>query len=238
MAVTPRNSFPYPDEREQPYYQNFVAGVFAEDAAMWANADNGNLLFRGGGTFTWDSGTGALTWSTTITVTGKADAFAATIAAGSIVIADGEVAFFQMPRLLTATTAVLLRKANRISLAGTRLHDLRLFALRDGTKLWFPGQIAMDNGYSGPLFDIAVSTPHVHQAPVYHTPGAGLTGPFAIGYTSGGSPALEYVDVFRNGLLQRPGAGNDYTVDLVAGTITLLVATVAGETITILPRTV
>ena len=32
MAVTPRNSFPYPDEREQPYYQNFVAGVFAEDA--------------------------------------------------------------------------------------------------------------------------------------------------------------------------------------------------------------
>ena len=285
MKLTPRNRFPYPEEREEPFYGNFVAGLIAEDHAHWANADNGNLTYYSSAVVSWDAGTNTLDWDDVVFITGFADSYPAFLPAGSINIQDGEVVFFKMPRYLKAPTELTLYRSNRIFLEGVRLHDLRLFVARIGTTLYFSDGLSMLTGQSGPLFGgglgggggggtitliqsplgtISVSNPagptvsletsfsgsggalgvaassarsdhahagtaHNHQPPLIFTPGAGSSGPFNMAFTS---PTLLRVDFFRNGQLQREGAGNDYTLALGTGLVTLLFVTLAPDVLT------
>jgi len=245
VKLTPRNKFPYPEEREEPFYDTFRAGMLAEDNAHWANADNGNLVFWSNAEFSWDAPTDTLSWDDVIYVSGLADSFPAHIPAGSMVIRPSEVVFFQMPRFLQAVTALTLYRGNRIFLDGARLHDLRLFVMRRADTVYFQGQLSMTNGQTGPLFGGGLGGggggggggDHDHQTPLIIQPGAGSSGPFAMGFTSGGTPPLEHVDVFRNGQLLRAGAGNDYLINLVTGSVTLNFTTLAPDVLTFWRRT-
>lgn len=227
--LTPRNLFPYPSEREEPFYDSFKSGQLAVDAAVWANSDNTNVQFIGGGTFSWNAGTNFLFWTDQVQVNGFHTPFGAYIPAGSMTIQEDEVVYFQMPRMVqSADQSVTLYRASRIFLQGARLHDLRLFCVRKDNTLYFSNGRTLKDGDVGTLFGsgllpLMTVLPHTHApAFVYVAPAAGITviNPTPT-YTL---PDLFRVDVFRNGQLLAEGP--DYSVDYSTGAITLTVATV------------
>jgi len=173
--------------------------------------------------------TGLLFWSDVIQITGWSTPFKAFIAGpASIELDDGEVLFFIMPRLLAQDTEVSLYRANRIYILNQRLHDLRLFAARIGDVVYFYNGKSLKDGdtgllFSGGLISTSLFPPHKHlPALVIEPPSAGV---FLLN-TLDTSPALTKIQLFRNGLIQsEPG---DYSLNLVTGIVTLVVATVSA----------
>lgn len=226
--LTPRNAFPYPSENEEPFYDSFKAGEVQKDASIWANADNSNIQFMGGGVFAWDAPNDLLYWTDTIQVNGFHTPFGGQISSGSVLLEEDEVVYFQMPRLVQdADQELELYRSSRIFVEGVRLNDLRLFVTRKGDTLYFYNGKSLQDGDSGVLFGsgllpVASVLPHQHEdAYDYVAPAAGI---FVISPTPVlTAPDLARVDVFRNGqLLSDP---DDYTVNLVTGDITLVTAT-------------
>lgn len=229
--LTPRNDFPYPSEREQPFYDTYKAGELAKDAAIFANSDNTNVIWQKGGIFSWDAATDTLFWTDTIYVNGFHSPFGGFIPEGSVVLQENEVIYFKLPRLVQNEDVELdLFRSSRIFLEGTRLHDLRLFVYRRDDVIYFANGMSLKDGDTGPVFEaglIKLSTvlPHQHEpAWLFIAPAAGITSlqPTPIITT----PDLNRMDVYRNGQLLVEGPTEDYTVDLGTGIITLNTATV------------
>jgi hypothetical protein len=150
--ITPRMLYPYPSDREQPFFTSYKAGELARDASHWAHSENHNLVFAGGGTWTWDAGAGVLSWTDDVLILGFTTKQFMTIPAQSITVEDGEVVFFNVLRLLQTSTNVDLETAATIGKAGVRLHDLMLFATRIGDVVYFPGFNSMVDGDVGVLY--------------------------------------------------------------------------------------
>jgi len=229
--LSPRNLFPFPSEREQPFYDPFKAGQLAQDAAIYANSDNGNIVWQKGGIFSWNAATNTVFWTDTIYVNGYSSPFGGYIPEGSVQLQENEVIYFQMPRLVQNTDDELqLFRSSRIFLEGARLHDLRLFVSRRDDVLYFANGMSLKDGDTGAMFEaglIKLSTvlPHKHEpAWLWIAPAAGINTltpvPILI------APDLVRVDVYRNGQLLGEGATEDYTVNLATGIITLTVPTV------------
>jgi hypothetical protein len=228
--LTPRNLFPYPSERERPFFATFKAGVLAEDAAHYANSDNGNLIFQSTAIVTWDATNNLVFWTQPIFVTGYATPFKAEIAgAASMQIQQDEVIYFQMPRLIQeGAIPVQLYRSSRLFLEGVRLHDIRIFCARVGDTLYFGDGKSLSDGdtgvlWGGGLFPLSTVIPHKHEpAWKFIAPGPGITlltpAPLIT------APTLARADVFRNGsLLIDP---DDYIYNFVTGQITLVIPTV------------
>ena len=171
--TTPLNIFPYPSEYEENYFATMQSFFLAIDAEAWANADNGNLTFNGGGLFSWNSGTAQLTWTSPITITGFTTPNTAVIQGppfpgGLLTLNDGEVAFFTMPRNPQQNVLVspLTVSSRLLPTSGVRLHDLRFFCANVGGVLLFPDGKSLLSGQSAILFGGGAGTsipPHRHQ---------------------------------------------------------------------------
>lgn len=231
--LTPRLNVATPSEFEEPYFDSARSETLAWDAGVYANAENSQLQFMGGGTIGWDkdgasSVSGVLFWSEDIHVTAFTDPFEAVISGpASVELQEGEVLYFIMPRLMKADTPVQLYRSNRIFLEGTRLHDLRLFAARYEDVLYLYNGLSLKDGDQGELFSGGLLKPsgpalHTHHDPLVIDPGA-------IGVTNLDmlltSPDLSRVDLYRNGFLQSEPA--DYSLNLATGIVTLVNPTTA-----------
>jgi hypothetical protein len=231
--LTPRLSVSTPAEFEEPYFDAARSETLAWDAGVFANAENSQLQFMGGGIIGWDKDaasavSGVLFWTEDIHVTGFTAPFEATIAGpASIELQEGEVLYFLMPRLMRSDTPVQLYRSNRIFLEGTRIHDLRFFAARSNDVLYFYNGLSLKDGDQGELFQGGLLKPsalalHTHHDPLVINPGA-------IGVTMIDmlmtSPDLDRVDLYRNGFLQSEPA--DYSLNTATGIVTLVSATTA-----------
>jgi hypothetical protein len=231
--ITPRLSVATPAEFEEPYFDAARSETLAWDAGIYANAENSQLQFMGGGVLGWDKDaasavSGVLFWTEDIHVAAYTDPFEATVAGpASVELQEGEVLYFIMPRLMRADTPVQLYRSNRIFLEGTRIHDLRLFAARWNDVLYFYNGLSLKDGDQGELFQGGLLKPagpalHTHHDPLVIDPGA-------IGVTNLDmlmtSPDLDRVDLYRNGFLQSEPA--DYSLNLATGIVTLVNPTTA-----------
>lgn len=229
MAKTPLNSFTFPDEYEESFYTTYTTGESEKDTSHYNLAENGNLVYTGGGTFAWNSGTGVLSWSATISITAHTTGpFFLTVAAGNATIQDGEVLFYKMGRQLVANQAVTILRSSRVFSEGTRLHELRLFCARVGTSLFFVNGETMLNGDSGTLFGRGIpGIVPVHKADLKIEPAAGTTSLDLNSDSAIGAATLVHVDLFRNGMLL--ATTDDYSVNLGTRIATLVAASVAGD---------
>jgi len=224
--LSPRNLFPYPSEREQPFYDVFKAGQLAQDAAIFANSDNSNVVWQKGGIFSWDAAIDLLFWTDTIYVNGYHTSFGGYIPEGSVTLQEGEIIYFQFPRLVqNADVPLELFRSSRIFLEGARLHDLKLFVTRRDDVIYFANGCSLKDGDTGVLFEsgiIKISTviPHEHQpAWLSIAPAAGIVTLTPVPVIV--SPDLVRMDVYRNGQLLAEGMTEDYTASLATGIITL-----------------
>lgn len=172
--LTPRNSYSYPTEREENYFPSIKAGYLAIDAADWSLADNDNFIYTGGGTFAWDAGTQILSWTDSILISGFSSPYFFEIESTSFELEDGEILFYQAPRLLTQSLIVTLSRSNRIFKSGVRLHDLRLFAARVGDTIYFGDNSSLQDGQSGIIFGGGLGSGSGDITAVFA--GVGLTG--------------------------------------------------------------
>lgn len=148
----------FPSENEEPFTDPHQQGMVETDQIQYANAENGNLVWSGGGIVTWVAGTNTLSWAGDIKITGMTTGPRfATISASSILLDDGEVAFFSMPRLLLADQVVPVIRSNRVFDVNSRLNNLRLFVTRIGDKLFFGDGSSMIDGDSGLLFGAGIA---------------------------------------------------------------------------------
>lgn len=143
----------FPSADEEPFTDAHQQGMVEMDQIQYANSENGNLVWSGGGTASWTAGTDTLTWDADINITAMTTgARFAVIPAGTLLLEDGEVAFFVMPRLMIADQVIEVVKSNRVFNVNARLNNLRLFVARIGDSLFFGNEGSMINGDSGPLF--------------------------------------------------------------------------------------
>lgn len=229
---TPLNVYPHPAEFEEPYYPSIKAYFLATDAADWALAENGNLIWAGGGSFSWSATTGVLTWSSAVTIRSKTTVFSFTVAGppapgGTLTLQDGECAYFQVPRLQVTNQLVTLIIGPITQIPGVRLHDVRLFATRIGSTIYFADGKSLKDGESGELFGAGTGStvqPHEHQpAKVIEPPASGET-VLDLNIISFAPANLKRVRLFRNGqLLSSP---DDYSVNLTTGLVTLVTPTI------------
>jgi hypothetical protein len=231
--LTPQNSFPIPAEFEEPYYPVIKSYFLANDMATWALSENHNLIWSGGGTFSWSAVSGDLVWSAQVEIRSKTTAYATIIPGpplpgGQVHLNDGEVAFFQLPRLLVANQLVPapLQVSPITLLPGVRLHDTKIFACRIGTTVFFADGKSLKDGEAGQIFGNGIGstiTPHEHQPAVIIEPATAGVGLLNLNIVSFSPGLLKKVSLYRNGELMSSPA--DYTVVLSTGIVTLTVAT-------------
>lgn len=240
--LTPLNQFPYPAEFEEPYFPAIKSYFLATDSADWALAENINFIWAGGGSFSWDATSGALTWSSAVTIRTKTTVFSATIAGppapgGTVTLQDGECAYFQVPRLQVSNQNISLLIGPITLIPGVRLHDIRLFATRIGTTVYFADGKSLKDGESGEIFGAgtgAAVQPHEHQPDkIIEPPSSGIT-LLDLNIVSFTPANLKHVRLFRNGQLM--SAPDDYSVDLTTGIVTLVVPTIRPNMLDLTPE--
>ena len=115
--LTPRNLFPYPSVRQEPFFDTAKANFVAEDAAHYANSENGNLTYVGGGVFAWDLGTSTLSWTLPLQACTFGTPFRAVLPGPfSIQIQQDEVVYYKLPRLPQFLRDIAIRRVEFVAL--------------------------------------------------------------------------------------------------------------------------
>ena len=141
---SPRMQWPYPAENADPWLDDFRAFIAAADASGFASREDRNLLIMGGGTVSWNGGTGVLSWTAAIEFLSPNTGFLNQIPAGSVTLADGEVARGNLARALGGNASMA------VSAAGYALSNDNsvVMCIRRGSNLYWRNGLLMANGDS------------------------------------------------------------------------------------------
>jgi hypothetical protein len=232
--LTPLNNYGVPNEGDEPYATTMEGYFLSVDNSVWDVAENDNLMWNGGGFFSWNATTGVLIWTAPITITAQTTPYKVIIPGppfpgGQVTLQDGQVAFFQMPRLLVADYVVPQIQIGTITqIPGVRLENIKILARRDGSTLLMAEGNSLADGDTGTVFGGGLGItvpPHQHQPMlVIEPPFAGVT-TLDMNNASFAPSLLNAVQIYRNGVLQAQPA--DYTINLTSGIVTLVVPTFA-----------
>lgn len=143
---TQRMALPYPTRDTEDWFDDFVAFTSAVDAAAFASREDRGLMVMGGGTVTWDSATGALSWTDMIRVLSPMAGFQVQVAAGSVSIpTSGRVLYMNIVRAPGQNTTVSLLTANTLP----STNEAYPLAIRVGDQLlWRTGLLMAAGGSS------------------------------------------------------------------------------------------
>jgi len=143
-ANSPRMGWPYPAREDDPWYDGFEDFVQADDASGFAHREDRNLFITGGGTLSWDAGTGVLTWTEAIQLVSPTTGFLLGIAADSVTIENGEVLYAVLVR--QALEARTLTKAIANSVPSN--DNAFMLCVRIGNNLHWRNGLVMSSGSS------------------------------------------------------------------------------------------
>lgn len=139
---------PIPDENKPNWAQAFKTFSNGVDAFLYGTVEDRNLLsLFGGGTVSFTTDT--LSWSSAIFIISPYTGNRQNIAAGSIQLNDGEVAFVQITRNAQSTVALTLQKASVLS--SLRLDSVFEICRRIGSSVFFRNGKVIGDGDSGLL---------------------------------------------------------------------------------------
>ena len=141
---SPRMSFPYPSIDDDPWSDGFQNLINALDRSGFSVREDRNLLLAEGGTVTWDSSTGTVTWSAAIYMTAPQSGFSWRIQPDSAVLTDGEVFRVTLNRNPLTNTNLA------VTVSGTvpNTDDDIVVAIRVGARLYWRNGVMMNNGDS------------------------------------------------------------------------------------------
>ena len=148
MTLSPRLRWPVPEENQDPWYPTFTFMVQAMDASAYASREDRHLIFLGGGDVCFDAGTNSLSWSAPIYILAAISGFFWTIPAGSLTIAEGQLAYMDLARAPTQNTAVELTVTTKVPNSDIAL----IFCIRKNDRVVFHNGVVLVAGCF-PIFD-------------------------------------------------------------------------------------
>lgn len=149
MATIPRLGLQYPDEGDDPYFDRISSFFAGLDTFIFANMADRNMFLWGGGTLSFNSTSGAVTWTSPLLLIDLVSGFSVTIAASTITLADGQCAYVDTDRSLSGNVTALLTAA---AFVGNGAGKIAVF-LRKGTKLVFRNGLVFQAGNSGSFIE-------------------------------------------------------------------------------------
>lgn len=156
MPNSPRMSWPYPKEFEDPFYAKFVAFVNALDASFFTTREDKNFVLFGGGTISFNSTSGVLTWSAPIQAVSATSGIRWRIpngtTGGSVTLQDGEFFYVELVRNPQVAQDIAAVVGSRISPSD----DALIIAQRLGDVVVFRNGAAISNGQSVVLFNVQI----------------------------------------------------------------------------------
>lgn len=149
MPNTPRMSLPYPNKDATDWYDQFKQFFLAVDAHTFAHREDRNLIMYSGATWTWDAGTGILSWDASFYFTGAQSGGRWKIEAGDLTIPDGYMMVVGLPRYPQSEETITDVQA----LAACEQTDEGVVVcVRVGTVLYFRTGIGLSSGSSINIF--------------------------------------------------------------------------------------
>ena len=144
MANSSRMKWPFPNERQRPWYDAFEDFVAALDASGYASREDRHIVLTNGGTITWTVGTSTVEWDSSIDIVAPITGFKWQVDAASFTLDDGELVYVTIPRAPTKTTSVVATKATQVPSTDSAL----LLCIRVGNRVYFRNGVQLDDGAS------------------------------------------------------------------------------------------
>jgi len=144
--------WPYPGEGVDPWYDAFESMVRAQDGSVLALNDAKNIILSGGGTISWNAGTGVVAWTLPIQLNSALSGFIETIPAGSLYVPnDGDYGYVRFVPSPQQNVELVIRAAD--VLPGSDVD--RVFALfrRRQNKLYWRNGGVLSSGESAAIID-------------------------------------------------------------------------------------
>jgi hypothetical protein len=142
MPNSSRMKWPYPTDKQNPWYEAFKGFIAALDASGFASREDRHLIIGGGGTISWTVPT--FSWTTSILISGGLTGFLWEVPSGSVTVADGQVVYVTLSRGPTATTVVSIGVANQAPSSDQAL----VIAIRIGTRIYLRSGVSITSGGS------------------------------------------------------------------------------------------
>lgn len=150
MPNTPRMEWPFPSQEQDPWFDAFDGFVNQMDASVFASRDDRNLIFGGGGSFTFDADANLLSWDATLEVISAISGFRLELSAGSVTLEDGGFFYLDVVRLPTQNVVLSAHTGTQVPSTDTAL----VFAVRRGDTVYFRHGFKLEDGTSGNLFEV------------------------------------------------------------------------------------
>jgi len=197
-------NLPYPLDGAEDWFELWESLMAAIDGHHFAAFEDRNLFFSGGGDWTWDAGTGSISWDDTLRLNTPLTGNPQDLAAGSETLEDGEMLVVDVSRGASSSVSLVAGVETQL----TPDDAVVAICFRYGTKLYFRNGVVMTSGSSYAAFEegVASSRP-VDQRDVFTAAASQTT------FTLSVSPDGDCIPlVFRQGLLMAEGASDDYQV--------------------------
>lgn len=221
MPNSPRMSWPYPAESQDPWFDAFVGLINALDASGFASREDRNIVLMRGGTITFVAGTGVLSWSEPLELLAPITGFLWSIPAGNLMLPDGGIFYVNVVRSPQDNTSLASLAAMQVPPTDQGF----LIGIRRGDRVYFRnGAVAVD-GFPGTIIEDGCcgggGGGGTNWNPVFDKfLGTGILTTFALSQLVDPGK-LDGVLAHRNGLLSEkvvaPATIDEYMVSNIAG---------------------
>jgi len=123
----------FPSENQTPYFDAIEAFYGQQDAAAYAAREDRHIILRGGGTVSFVTAGGTLSWTDDFEMLAAVTGFKWRIPASSIQLLDGEIAWVELVRAPSNNLVVVLQKGNQIPSSDTA----HILGVRVGARVYF-----------------------------------------------------------------------------------------------------
>jgi len=147
---TSKMQWSYPGQDDDPWYEKFRQMVVGQDSSGYANREDRQIIMGGGGDVTFDSSSGALTWSAALDFYSLISGFKVSVAATTVVIADGEVIYLNLTRAPTQNLTVSTAAASQVP----NTDNAMALAVRVGTTVYWRHGSKVESGETVNIFGV------------------------------------------------------------------------------------
>lgn len=149
MPNSSRMTWPYPSENQDPWFEAFKDFINAADVSAYAAREDRTLILAKGGTFLFDSISGALSWNATLEVMSPISGFRMDLLAGSVVLQDGQIFYVNLTRYPVSNVILTAQVGDQLP-----SNDVAYpIAVRRGTSVYFRHGLELPTSTPMGLFD-------------------------------------------------------------------------------------
>lgn len=141
--------WPYPSQDQDPWFDAFETFIAEADASGYAAREDRNIFMGGGGFVTFTVSNGVLAWDAPLEIYSTIAGFRFNLAAGSVVIQDGQLFYVELVRYPTNNITLVPVVADRAPTSDNAF----VIGIRRGSTVYFRFGASINDGDSLNIFE-------------------------------------------------------------------------------------